>query len=214
MLALGVDVGTGPKWLDVVVLEGDGSLVAAEEKVEPGALPGLIGRWRPDVVAIDSPPSWALAGRSRRAERDLLRLGIHAFPVPSGPRAAGRFFDWMRVGFLAFEAAALAGYPRYRSGPVPGTAIEVFPHASAVVLAGDLPPRGAHPRRWRAAVLERLGVAVDGLASADQVDAALAAFTGIRALVGRFTPVGDPAEGVVVLPEAGITTPFRRRAVG
>ncbi|HXF57040.1 MAG TPA: DUF429 domain-containing protein [Actinomycetota bacterium] len=214
MRALGVDVGAGPKWLDVVVLEGDGCPVATERRVEPGALAGLVERWRPDVVAIDSPPSWARSGGSRRAERDLLRLGIHAFPVPSEPRAGGRFFEWMGVGFLAFEAAARAGYPRYRWGPVRGTAVEVFPHASAVALAGQLPPRGAHLRRWRAAVLERSGVAVDGLASADQVDAALAALTGIRALQGRFTPVGEPEEGVVVLPEAPLAGPFRRPAVG
>lgn len=214
MLALGVDVGTHPKWLDVVVLRDDGSPVATRRKVEPGGLADLIQDWRPDVVAIDSPPSWARSGGSRRAERDLLRLGIRAFPVPSEPRAGGRFFEWMRVGFLAFEAAARAGYPRYRSGPVRGTAIEVFPHASAVALVGDLPPRGAHPRRWRAAVLERMGVAVEGLASADQVDAALAALTGIRALQGRFTPVGDPEEGIVLLPAAGIATPFRRVGVG
>ncbi len=62
---------------------------------------------RPDVVAIDSPPSWGVAGRSRRAE---------------------------------------------------------------------------------------------GLASTDQVDATLAALTGAVALEGGFTAVGDPEEGVIVLP--------------
>src|SRR5207302_1381491 len=85
-------------------------------------------------------------------------------------------------------------------GRARNTAMEVFPHASAVVLAGCLPPPGSRKREWRSTVLAAEGVDVRGLRSADQVDAALAALTGVRALQGRFSALGDPREGVIVLP--------------
>jgi predicted nuclease with RNAse H fold len=211
--ALGIDVGTAPKWLDVVVLDGELGVLHTERRVRPDRLPALLARWRPDVVAIDSPPSWGCSGRSRAAERALAKLGVHAFPVPSRERAGNPFFAWMRVGFRAFRAAARAGYPRYRTGPVRGMAIEVFPHASAVALANSLPPPGVDRRRWRRQVLAAERVPVEALASHDQVDAALAALTGVRALEGGFVAVGDPEEGTVVLPVARLGGRFERPGV-
>jgi hypothetical protein len=54
---------------------------------------------------------------------------------------------------------------------------------------------------------------VDGAAlrSADQVDAALAALTGLFALERRFSAPGDPKEGKIVLPAATLPArPYRR----
>ena len=51
------------------------------------------------------------------------------------------FYEWMTIGFQAFRAIEDA-FPRYRTGSVRGQAIEVFPHATAVVLSGFLPPKG------------------------------------------------------------------------
>ena len=80
--------------------------------------------------------------------------------------------------------------------------MEVFPHATAVVLAGWLPPAGARKREWRRAVLEAQGIETGPLRTADQIDAALAALTGIRALRGQLSALGDPKEGVIVLPSS------------
>jgi predicted nuclease with RNAse H fold len=198
--ALGVDVGVR-KGLDLVLLDGSPEPAAAHRRVPLVELGPLIEAAGADVVAIDSPPGWASAGRSRRTEREIRLFGIQSYGTPIADRGnAHPFYEWMRVGFEAFRVAAAAGFPRHRGGPVPGTAIEVFPHASAVVLAGCLPPRGSRKAAWRAAVLRRNGVEVERLRSADQVDAALAALTGIRALQGRCTALGDPTEGVIVLP--------------
>ncbi len=99
----------------------------------------------PDVVAIDAPPTWASAGRSRLTERELRWFGIQCFNTPSDTRMAEHpFYEWMTIGFAAFRAIE-ESFPRYRGGSAKGTAIEVFPHAAAVVLAGCLPPRGRHP---------------------------------------------------------------------
>jgi predicted RNase H-like nuclease len=171
----------------------------------------LIGELQPDVIAIDAPPAWAPNGSSRLTERLLAQCNIHAFNTPSARAGAGHpFYAWMEVGFEVFEVAAAHGYERYRAGAPRGTAMEVFPHASAAVLSGCLPPKGARKREWRTRVLRAQGVAVDELTTTDRVDAALCALTGLLALGGkRFAP-GDPKEGVIVLPSVSLPArPYR-----
>jgi predicted nuclease with RNAse H fold len=209
--ALGIDVGVR-KGLDVVLLDGF-SPAATHRGVRVEDLRPLIQESKPDVVAIDSPPAWAGNGRSRRTEREIRLFGIQSYGTPTADRGNDHpFYEWMRVGFEVFRVASLAGFPRYRGGPAAGTAIEVFPHASAVVLAGCLPPRGAPKSAWRASVLRAGGVNVEELRSLDQLDAALAALTGLRALAGDSCALGDPNEGVIVLPARTLPArPYRRR---
>jgi predicted nuclease with RNAse H fold len=209
--ALGIDVGVR-KGLDLVVLtEGTPEPFETHRRVAIESLPRLVADLTPDVVAIDGPPAWAADGRSRLTERELRWFGIQSFGTPSDRRRAEHpFYAWMLVSFAAFEAVARS-HPRYGAGPVRGHAIEVFPHASAVVLAGCLPPTGARTRAWRASVLRRAGIDTSPLRSADQVDAALAALTGLRALRGDFSAPGDPREGVIVVPTRTLPPrPFRR----
>jgi predicted nuclease with RNAse H fold len=209
--ALGIDVGVR-KGLDLVVLDDSPDVDAIHRGVRLGDLGPLIEGSEPDVVAIDSPPGWAGTGSSRRTEREIRLFGIQSYGTPTADRGKQHpFYEWMRVGFEVFRIAALAGFPRYRGGPAAGTAIEVFPHASVVVLAGCLPPRGARKAAWRTSVLRANGVNVEGLRSLDQVDAALAALTGLRALIGRSCALGDPSEGVIVLPTRSLPKrPYRR----
>ena len=211
MRSLGVDVGVR-KGLDVVLLDDSLVPVDTARRVPVEELGGLIGSFAPDVVAIDAPPAWGSGNGSRRTERELRRFGIQSFGTPgAGEREDHPFYEWMRVGFAAFAAAEAAGFPRYGSGSVRGRALEVFPHASAVALAGCLPAAGAPKRGFRESVLRAQRVAVEGLRSLDQVDAALAALTGLLALRGRSTALGDPREGVIVLPVAALPArPFRR----
>jgi predicted nuclease with RNAse H fold len=211
--SLGIDVGVR-KGLDAVLLDDSLTVVEASRHVGLDELGELIDRSGPDVIAIDSPPSWGSSGApSRLAERELRRLGIISFATPSDPRSAEHpFYKWMTVGFDVFQIAGEMGYPRYAAGPVRGTALEVFPHASAIALAGWLPPSRRYKREWRARILEEQGVTTEGLLSGDQVDAALAALTGLLALGGKFFAVGDPREGVIVLPGDTALEPYRRAA--
>jgi predicted nuclease with RNAse H fold len=198
--SLGIDVGVRKRH-DVAVLEDDLTISHTAARVATEDVQRLLLEWQPDIVAIDSPPSWSSGGKSREVEKALRRLGINAFPTPNrdtGP--ANTFFDWMQEGFKLFESAAEAGYRRYRSGNPRHTAIEVFPHATAAVLAKGLLPTGTHKAAWRRSILEGQGVAAATLHSVDQIDAALAALTGLRALQGIFVAVGDTEEGVIVLP--------------
>jgi predicted nuclease with RNAse H fold len=212
--SLGIDVGARKRF-DLVLLDGDRAPLERRRRVEAADLDELIGDWRPDVIAIDAPPQWGMHPHgSRLTERELRRFGIQSFGTPSDPRVAeNAFYEWMTVGFSAYEAAARMGYPRYARGRAAGTAMEVFPHASAVVLSGCLPPRAQRKRDFRTAVLRANGVAVEALRSMDQLDAALAALTGLLALDGHCFAPGDPKEGVIVLPARSLPPPPYRRCV-
>ena len=197
-IAIGVDVAEVRKGLDVVALDGDRRIVEVVRKATAADVRRLTDELDPAVVCIDSPPAWATAGKSRTGERALRPLGISAYATPTDP-GDHPFYRWMRAGFAVFDAVA-DRYPRYRGGDVRGTAAEVFPEATAVLLEGHLRPKDRPKAVFRRQVLEAHGVDHTGLRSVDAVDAALAALTGVLALAGEHSWVGDPAEGVILLP--------------
>lgn len=90
-IAAGVDVSL-VRGLDVVVLDGSGSVVGRWSRVAPDDLGDLVAEVSPGVVAIDSPPGPAHAAASRAGERALLRMGIHCYFTPSDPDAFTRPF--------------------------------------------------------------------------------------------------------------------------
>ena len=205
---IGVDVAEQRKGLDLVGLDDQRRIVERRTRATVEDVRTMVTALRPQAVCIDSPPSWSLNGNSRAAERELRVLGITAFLTPTDP-GDHPFYRWMRAGFAIFDAVADA-YPRYRSGPVLQTAMEVFPEATAVVLAGERRPRAESKVVFRRRVLAAHGVDAGALPSLDAVDAALAALTGLIALDGHFVGVGAPEEGVVVLPTSTLpSTPFR-----
>ncbi len=211
MRALGIDVGVR-RGLDLVLLDEHRTILDTQRRVGVDDVAAMVADAGADVVAVDAPPSWALSGRSRLTERELRLFGLQSFNTPSDRRMADHpFYGWMTVGFRVFEAIA-DRYPRYRgTGSVKGTAIECFPHATAVVLAGFLPPEGIGKREWRRAILRGERVDVRALRSLDQLDAALAALTGLYALERRFSAPGDPREGQIVVPSAVLPAhPYRR----
>lgn len=213
MRALGIDVGVR-KGLDLVLL--DESLVprATHRGVSLAALGDLLEESRADVVGVDGPPAWAAQGRSRKAERDLLRLSIRSYATPTAERGTSHpFYAWMRTAIDVFDVARRRGYPLAGTDMARGHAIEAFAHASAVVLAGGLPPPGTLKAQWRRGILATAGVSVEALRTPDLIDAALAALTGLEALRGRTVVVGDPGEGLIVLPTTVMpTTPYARGA--
>jgi predicted nuclease with RNAse H fold len=195
--AAGVDVGV-KKGCDLVVLDGR-DVVAHHSHLVPADLPALLARYRPAVVAIDAPPAYAM-GAPRQAERELLRRGIGLFVTPDAAQGTGNpWYGWMRVGFACFAAVA-ATYPRYRGGAFEGHACEAFPHATAVVLRGCLRRAGVSKLEFRRAVLVDAGVDTSTLRGIDAVDAALCALTGVVALEGEACVLGDPGEGMILLP--------------
>jgi predicted nuclease with RNAse H fold len=208
--ALGVDVAVqGGKGLDLVLLDGSRNPSAILGRATREDLRRVVVERSPDIVAVDAPPAWAASGRSRLTENELARLNIHAFRTPSSDHASDPHFDWMREGIAVFELLAGLGYPLGTGRPFAKRAIEVFPHATAAVLAGCLPPKGVRKRAWRERVLQMQGVRTDELTTVDQLDAALAALTGLIVLDGHESHLGDPSEGVIVLPVAAPAPKYR-----
>jgi predicted nuclease with RNAse H fold len=206
--SLGVDVGVG-KGLDLVVMDERLAPTMVLSRAGLDDVERIVREFKPTIVAVDSPPAWARGGRSRNTENELARLNIHAFRTPSAEHAQHPRFDWMRRGMEVFALVGTLGYPLATARPYRGTAIEVFPHATAVVLAGCLPPRGERKRSWRERVLKMQGVRTEDLTTIDRLDAALAALTGLLVLGGRETHLGDPGEGVIVIPTAAPAVGYR-----
>lgn len=196
--SLGIDVGIAH--LHFVCLQPPCDLVEIG-RIRRTELADLVGHFRPGVVAVDSPSEPARQGSQRFAEHELSRLGIQSYRTPGDPDRLERpFYAWMREGFEVFRELARLGYPRYARGPVRAHAVEIFPYAAAVALTGALRPTDLSKRAWRRGILGKMRFDLSLLRNLDLVDAALAALTGLRALDGEFTAVGDPVEGVVVLP--------------
>ncbi len=199
MLAVGVDVAEERKGLDLVAIDSDRHVVASRGRMTVDTVAALIvDELRPDVVCIDSPTGWSLSGKSRQAERELAKRRISSFATGADP-GDHSFFRWMRVGFRVFEAIR-DDYPLYRSGSPAGRAAEVFPNASAVLLAGRERDPSESKLQFRRAIVASQGVDVDRVPGIDRIDAALAALTGLLALEGQFSCVGNPDEGVILLP--------------
>jgi predicted nuclease with RNAse H fold len=213
MISVGIDVAEAVKGLDLVALNQGREIVRSHGRLTPEAVLQLVAELRPAVVCIDSPPGWSTGGRSRRAERALAAAGIHSFATGTDP-GDHPFYAWMRVGAGLFVGLADA-YPRYSGGDVAGTAAEIFPHATALLLAGRQRAADETKLQYRRDVLRASGV-IDELPTLDRVDAALGALTGLLAMEGQHSWVGDPDEGVILLPKQLPVTRFagaRRTAV-
>lgn len=201
---IGIDVGV-TKGLHVVALSlaepmSAGTFTVLGNGVPVAAALRLCLTRKPACVAIDSPPNWARTGNARGGEQELRKLEIALYSTPSDPRKQrSNFYGWMKVGFRVFEGLR-PQYPLYRKGKLGRHALEVFPHATAIVLAGWHRPTNIRKAAWRKQILAEQGFNVDGLRNADSIDAALAAVTAAYALRGTFSAFGNPAEGVIVTP--------------
>lgn len=192
-LAAGIDVSL-TRGLDVVVLDGARQVLGVHRRLPVDDLAAVLGSIRPAAVAVDAPDRWAPPGERRAAERQLASLGIRCFWTPDEAGSGHPFHGWMHVGMAVHATVRRGGLE----------ALEVFPHASAVALAGwQRPPgalTGAARRRWRAGLLAGRGLTVDRLRSHDEVDAGLAALTAAMALAGDCFTVGDARGGWITLP--------------
>jgi predicted nuclease with RNAse H fold len=155
--------------------------------------------------------------RMRVCDAVLYRRGLPLYPVPSADEEAP---DWMTVGFELFEALAPLGryVPEPANGAVEGAVgaaatrsgrvFETYPDAIFCALLGHRPPNKRTPwgGQQRIAALKLKGVYDDdgGLwhRTLDEIDACAAAYAAYALSVGLGTWVGDPAEGVMVIPTA------------
>jgi Protein of unknown function (DUF429) len=72
--SIGIDVAESRKGLDLVALDRERLIAAAESRLTVDEVVGTVVSLRPAVACIDSPSGWSRSGRSRLAERQLARL--------------------------------------------------------------------------------------------------------------------------------------------
>ncbi|HEX8121945.1 MAG TPA: DUF429 domain-containing protein [Solirubrobacteraceae bacterium] len=155
--------------------------------------------------------------RARVCDALLFRRRLPLYPVPSAGQALSRWEAWIGVGFELFAALSSLGLYRPETGgaveaPVGegalrhGRVCETYPDAVFCSLLGHRPPPKRTPGglQQRIAALRLRGVVDDdgGLwqRTVDELDACAAAYAAFALAEGFGSWVGDPEEGVIVLP--------------
>lgn len=139
-VSIGIDVAEARKGIDLVGLESDRSVVESLGRLTPDEIVRIVQSIQPAVVCIDSPSGWSMSGKSRLAERELAAIGIQSYRTGADP-GPHPFYGWVRGG-MELYARLTDSYPVYRGGEVAGSAAEIFPHATAALLAGSLGAAG------------------------------------------------------------------------
>jgi predicted nuclease with RNAse H fold len=180
---------------------------------------------RRDLLAAGSPVREAIGVPEGRYERMrvcdalLFRRGLPLYPVPKQGQPQTAWEQWMQVGFALY--AELDGLGRFQppasaryEAPVGDAALahgnlfETYPDAIFCALLGHRPSPKRTPwgLQQRIAALKQRGVVDEdgGLwhRTLDELDACAAAYSAYGLASGTGTWVGDPAEGIIVLPAA------------
>jgi len=172
------------------------------------------------VVAIAAPALTSANGqRARACDEELRKRGVAPAPV-SEP--AGRLFD--ALSGLGLFVPSRPGATGALTGPVPEAAfrtaavLETNVDAVFAALQGRRMPARRHPL----GILRRIEELADDHVEdeggdlwhrrIEEIEAAAAALAAHRYAVGHASWIGDPEEGVVVLP--GARAPARFSATG
>jgi uncharacterized protein DUF429 len=188
---------------------------------------------RLDLLAAGMPLREALAlpegryERSRVCDALLFRRRLPLYPVPATGQALATWEGWMEVGFALFEALDRLGLFRPEAGdlleaPVRAGAMrfgrlcETYPDAVFCSLIGHRPSAKRTPwgLQQRITALRTRGVVDDdgGLwhRTLDELDACAAAYAARALAEGGGLWVGDPREGVIVLPVPELAGSYER----
>jgi hypothetical protein len=178
---------------------------------------------RLDLLAPGAPQRAQLGLPDGRFERHricdalLFRRRLPLYPVPSASQALANWERWIGIGFELFAALAPLGLYRPDAGGAVqgrvdhgalrfGRLCETYPDAVFCSMIGHRPPPKRTPwgLQQRIAALRMRGVidADGGLwhRTLDELDACAAAYAAYVLANGGGSWVGDPREGVIVLP--------------
>ncbi|MBI3859093.1 MAG: DUF429 domain-containing protein [Thaumarchaeota archaeon] len=195
IIIVGIDLAGSPKRdTGFSVMDGDMRSTACVLHSDEEILDRTIAS-HPEVVSVDA-PLFLPKGRTsldirgpphfRECDRELLRMRIRFFPISLGP---------MRM--LTARGIHLRSAMEKEGLEV----IESFPGAVQDILG--MPRKKAGLSRLEGA-LRRYGVVIQrkkGGYSGDELDAVTSAVVGLMYSRGDYTPIGDPAEGLMILPK-------------
>jgi predicted nuclease with RNAse H fold len=165
--------------------------------------------------------------RMRVCDALLFRRGLPLYPVPPAGQSPQGWEEWIGVGFELYAALARLGLyrPQTANGriePVGAAALrfgrvcETYPDAIFCALLGHRPSPKRTPwgLQQRIAALRLKGVqdADGGLwhRTLDELDACAAAYAAYALAAGLGLWVGEPAEGVIVLPVAELLDRYEK----
>jgi len=188
--------------------------------------------YRRDLLAAGAPLRAELGLPEGRYERMrvcdalLFRRGLPLYPVPSKGQQIQTWEQWINVGFELFAALGHLGVYRPESDGYEGATsvgearhgrlCETYPDAIFCALLGHRPSPKRTPwgLQQRIAALKLRGVVDEdgGLwhRTLDELDACAAAYAAYALAAGAATWVGDPDEGVIVLPTTGLLPRYQR----
>jgi predicted nuclease with RNAse H fold len=178
---VGVDVGGKRKGFDAAVID-DRRVLALQGHLTCRQVVDIVTENRPAVVAIDSPRSCALEGKSARDGELLVAKSICGIRwTPDERRVhASAYYAWILEGLALFDGLAAHGVQ----------IIEVFPTASWTRWYGR---RGLQTRAaWTRQGLAALGLEkVPARTNQDQRDAIAAAMTARQHSLALTETIGD-----------------------
>jgi predicted nuclease with RNAse H fold len=166
--------------------------------------------------------------RHRVCDALLFRRSLPLYPVPAAGQQLATWEGWIEVGFRLFELLAPLGLYRPARGrgtvmaPVGdgalahGRLVETYPDAIFCSLLGHRPSPKRTPwglqQRIAALKLRNVVDADGGLwhRTLDELDACAAAYAAYTLASGLGSWVGDPREGVILLPVPALEARYEK----
>jgi predicted nuclease with RNAse H fold len=152
---------------------------------------------------VTPPPPEGRYRNARECDYQLTRRRLPPYLVPSSYAECA---PWMQTGFRLYDALLRTGrWTLFDGVPGPNRLLEVYPFAAFSVLLGAIPPPKYRPE-GRAARRQALRAALgwsDAEALSDShhaLDALAAAYTAWAFEAGQGAWVGNPREGLMLLP--------------
>ena len=207
-MILGVDLrASAKKRSTAVALDGDSNVVFFSNFDSDNQLQEMVQSCQPDLIAFGAPLGLpqglcclesdcectfaAPQRKGRQSEIELASLGISCFYTSKGSIIRNLIYRSIRLS----GELGKAGYP----------VIEVYPHATKVLLFGDKAPPKNSPKAV-GFLKERLVGLVQGLdpyldtMDRNTCDAVLNAYTAVLHHRDSTDKLGTPEEGTLVLP--------------
>ena len=202
MKTVGVDVGASRKGFHLVA-NLNGNFLDKLHSQDADEVVAWISEQEPMVIAIDAPSMFSLEGRSREAERSLVKNGIKCFYTPTKELAQkSHFYDWVFNGELLFKKLNL---PIFMGKKIESTCvIETFPHGVHLSFWDGRPAHNSNLTKSmaRRITLEKKAIyKTCELSNIDFIDAALCAVSADYFFQDRYIAFGSDNEGYIVLPD-------------
>jgi len=146
---------------------------------------------------------FSLEGRSREAERSLVKNGIKCFYTPTKELAQmNRFYDWVFNGELLFQKLK---FPLFMGKKIQSPCvIETFPHGVHLSFWDGPPSPNSNQSKSmarRITLEEKAQYETSSLSNIDFIDAALCAVSADYFSRGQYIAFGSNDEGYIVLPD-------------